>query len=191
MIQMWMLSTVSLPPCPLTSTPQGFNIQNITDIHWILSRPGLVISNGTLVPYNAQATLHSKEVIISCMFVLKGIYPNRMTIDSWNFVVQVPFLMSEKTIRHFLVCYSQFLFMAESLIFGAPTSHRSPSSWLPLICYFYLSWTLSNNVFVQRAYVEEYFVSRSFEISFPIMNWIRIKQEGLCSEDTCGGSNDL
>ena len=52
-----------------------------------------------------------------------------MTIDSWNFVVQVPFLMSEKTIRHFLVCYSQFLFMAESLIFGAPTSPRSPSSF--------------------------------------------------------------
>ena len=71
---------------------------------------------------------------------------------------------------------------------------RSPRKIFPDLIrnqlLFLQSWTLSNNVFVQRAYVEEYFVSRSFEINFPIMNWIRIKQ-GLCSEDTCGGSNDL
>ena len=50
--------------------------------------------------------------------------------------------------------------------------------------------------FVRKAHVEEAttsidFVSGSFEINFPILNWIRIKQEGLCSEGTCGGSNDL
>ena len=59
------------------------------------------------------------------------------------------------------------------------------------------SWNESQKkkVFVRKTHVEEAtasinFVSRSFEINFPIMNWIRIKQ-GLCSEDTCGGSNDL
>ena len=53
---------------------------------------------------------------------------------------------------------------------------------------FYQFWTLSNHyVFVHiKAHMEEYFVLRSFEINFRILNWIRTKEEGLCSEDTCG-----
>ena len=67
MTQMLTLSTVSLPNYLWTSTPQG-SLQFLTSILFLAieifrcSRPGLVVPEGTFVPYNAQATLHSKEV---------------------------------------------------------------------------------------------------------------------------------